>query len=314
MMLRMMMAGGEAPPPVSSWFDIVTWTGAGASTATIPTDLDLSDGALVWVKRRDAAGAPTLYFRASDVGDIYSINMSATTAPAVVASAALGDGSFTVPDDISGATYVAWVFKKSVGNFMITPYTGNGVQGRKVAHGLGVKPVFAFAANMTGTSFKYAQHEAVDAGSYIRFDNSANVAVAANIWAGSPMDSVEITLGNSTLINGTGTPAVLFTFGGPSVEAPSFIGNGSQADVSGSFQPDFLIVRRATSGTNNNWQMFDQVRSPGFSGNDASVAANTTAAENSGSNLIGLITDGFSVATGVLNTPSAQTICLSIKK
>lgn len=313
MMLRMMMAG-SAPPPASGWFDIVTWTGSGGATVTIPTDLDLSDGGLVWVKRRNAAGAPTLYFRASDVGDIYSINMSATTAPTVVASAALDDGSFTVPNDISGATYVAWVFKKSVGNFMITPYTGNGVQGRKVTHGLGVKPVFAFSANMTGTSVNYVQHEAVDAGSYIRFDNNANVAVAANIWAGSPMDSVEITLGNSTLINGSGTPAVLFTFGGTSVEAPSFIGNGSQADVSGSFQPDFLIVRRATSGTNNNWQMFDQVRSPGFSGNDASLSANTTAAENSGSNLIGLITDGFSVATGTLNSNGVQTICLSIKK
>lgn len=304
---RYAVAGGGGG---AAWFEVVTWTGNGTGDATVATTLDLSDGAMVWVKRRDSTGNQSIYFKATTGATIYRFNTTNVTA-AATPTATLGNGTFTVPENISAATYVAWVFKKSAGNFNIVTWTGNGVAGRAIAHGLGSTPKMAFCCPLTGTKINYVQHQSLGGTQSMRLDSAAVVETTNTQWNNTSMDGTNLTLGSGGFVNGDTVPFAGFIFGGGDFEAGSFVGAAAPVNVTIGFQPRFMVIKRRDA-TTGDWGMFDTTRTPTFSGNDALLLGASTGAESSSATL-SLITNGVAVATGNYNANGATSIYYAIK-
>lgn len=305
-------AGGVSPPgPSGDFFEAVLWTGNGTGDATVPTSLDLSDGALVWVKRRDSSGNHTLYFKSSSVGTVRAFSTNNTTA-ASSPSAALDNGSFTVPDNINGATYVAWVFKVSPGNFNIVEYTGDGVTGRTVAHGMGATPKMVLTSPLSGANINYLQHIAFGGTQNFRFDSNAILSTSNQQWNNSTMDTNNVTLGSSTLVNGNGAPFALFAFGGDDLSTGVFEGDSVAVDINVGFVPRFIGFKRVTA-TSGGWAMFDTARTPAFSGNDALLIGDTAGGDVTNTNYLTPTANGVSLNTSLYNSNGADTMFWAIK-
>lgn len=306
--IQQMLLSYGATVSVSSWFEIAIWTGTGVGDH-VHTGLDLSGGGLVWVKRRNASQDHKLYFKQTSGATVYAFSTNNTTAM-TSPSATLDSTGFTVPENISGATYVAWIFKKQALAFDIATWTGNATAGRTVAHALGVAPGFTVACQLTGTKINYSQHIGLAATVDIRLDLDAASATSNTRFFNTYVSSSVITLGNSSLVNGTGITGFAFLFGGSDVAAGSYAGSASPVNVSTGFDPRFFLAKRVD--TTAPWGMFDTTRSPGFTGSDSIIVANTAAAETS-SAVLTPITNGLTIATGTYNSSASANIYLAIR-
>lgn len=295
----------------SAWFAIETWTGAGGSSHS-QASLDLDDGGLVWVKRRNSTGNHTLYFKSGPGATVYAFSTNNTTA-ATTPAATLDASGFTVPDDISGATYVAWGFKISPGNFNIVEYTGTGVTGRTVAHGLGATPKIIVTCPLTGTKINYVQTSSLTGTTALRLDSNQAEQDGSSMWNSVSMGASNVTLGSSTLVNGNTVPFALFSFGGGDVAEGVFTGPGGAYDLNVGFKPRFIDLKRRNA-TAGGWGMFDTTRSPGpWTGNDALLTGNATSAEVTSSAFLSDFATGVTIATGNYNANASDTVWWAIK-
>lgn len=299
---QMLLGYGSSIPPPASWFEIVIWTGNGVGDFT-HVGLDLSNGGLVWVKARNAIDSHALYFKDTSGATVRQFSTNNTTAP-TTPSATLDSTGFTVPHNVNGRTYVAWVFKKSAGNFDIVPYVGNGSAGHTVAHSMGSTPKMLFCCPMTGTKINYLQHKSYGGGNVIRLENSAVMGADALPWNNTAFDSANFTLGTASFTNASAVNFVAFIFGGSQFEAGSFIGNGTTSNVTVGFAPRLYVIRRSDS--TQNWAMFDTTRTPSFTGNDANMSGSTSAMEQSGSDVLAQIANGVSVTGTTYNTNASS--------
>lgn len=291
----------------TAWFDIVLWTGTGVGSFTY-TGLNLSNGGLVWVKRRNASGDHALYFKQASGGTVRAFSTNNTTAPTTPA-ATLDPTGFTVPNNIAGATYVAYVFKKQIGAFDIATWTGN-VTNRTVAHSLGVAPKMMFTVQATGTKLNYLQHVGLAATLAMRLDSNAVSQAASTLFNNTYATSSVLSLGTSTLINGSGIPGFAFLFGGSDVAASNYTGTGGTQNISIGFDPRFLLLKRDTNA--QEWGMFDTTRQPLWVGNSNRIIANTSAAEGITTAYVTQISGGFGVLNAY-NTLASNNVYLAIK-
>ena len=301
----------EAATP--DWFRVHTWGGDGSGDHT-QASLDLSGGAMIWVKRRDTTGNDAIYIMSGPGATVYSF--STTNVTACSTGAATMDASgFTVPHNVSGGDYVAWVFKIQEGSFTIPTWTGDGTTGRTVAHGLGSTPKFLFTIPLTGTKINYGQHASRGGTKNIRLDSNGAEGTSNQQWNDTSADATNITLGSSTLVNGNTVPFAACVFGGDDVAAGQYTGNGSANAISGlGIAPYALILRSIASS--RAWGMFDLVRGGSFTGTaDAELRLASTSAESNASDVItSFDADGFTLpASAFYNSSGVTHIYLAIK-
>ena len=109
------------------FFDVVTFTGDGTSSRAIAHSLTSTPGCII-VKRTDNTGAWYVYHRGVDPTLAYAYFMVLNTTAARAGAPAVWDvaptsTNFTVQPDttnISGATYVAYLFASNAGGFGLT--------------------------------------------------------------------------------------------------------------------------------------------------------------------------------------------------
>jgi hypothetical protein len=283
--------GGGTPSPN---FDVVTWVGAGAASKTI-TSKDLSNGGMVWVKRTDSTGDHKVYFKRASGTSVYQYVNQTTVAPSV-STATLDSTGFTVPDDISGATYVAWVFKKAANFFDIVDYTGTG-SNTTVSHSLGEAPPMVVVGRYTGSSSKVVLHTGPGAGKRGVLNNNAAFSNDTSYWNSTDPTASVFSVGNNANTNANTVTYFAFLFANNTEMATgSYTGTSSALNLSLGFQPRFLVIKQ--HDTSQNWLAFDQTRSPGFTGNDAYLALNLTNAQVNTTDNLSLISGGVSIANG----------------
>ena len=272
-------------------FSVTLRDGTG-STGTITNGIDLAaEGGMIWTKRRNTSDAHTICDSArGKTGTYYDEfgpdnNYASQTNRAWGVTSFNSDGySFGGTDNQfngTGSNYVDWVFRKAPGFFDCVTYTGDGQSGRTVAHSLGSVPgciVIKRTDSSDGWGIYHKNTEGLfsydPANNLATFWNSTNNASGSTAyWNDTTPTSTVFTLGNNSLVNGSGMSYVAYIFASESpvfgengdesiIKCGGYTGNGTSGSsvntINLGFEPQWLMIKR-TNGTGN-WLLFDTMR------------------------------------------------------
>jgi len=263
-------------------------------TQTITNDIDLSTkGGLVWLKSRSNAFRHFLFDTERGVKkNIYANENYAEVTSNNYLTTFNSDG-FIVGDNVdlngSNIEFVNWTFRKQPKFFDIVTYTGNGTQGKTVAHSLN-STVGMIAVKRTDAVGNWAvYHRGANGGTdpedyHAGFNLTDEFANNAGYWNDTAPTTTQFTLGddNNTNANNGTFVAYLFAhnnddggFGEPGdqdiIKCGSYTGNGNATGtvVNLGFEPQWLLVKRADSA--DAWHIVDNMR--GFTA-DGVIASN----------------------------------------
>ena len=232
----MLGVGAKKKTYMDDVFSTYLYTGTG-STLSINNGVDLTEGGLVWTKRRDGASNHQLFDTARGTGKtIYTDGNWAEWAYSTTLTAYNNNG-FTLGSysglNGNGNDYSSWTFRKAPGFFDVVTYTGNGTLNRTVNHSLGSAPGFIMIKRLDGTDGWIVSHK--NDWSKISQLTSAAFFTGAQFQSITPT-STQFTLGNGDAENGNGYSYVAYVFaGGESTAATArsvdFDGNGDMIYV-----------------------------------------------------------------------------------
>ena len=315
-----------------------TYTGTGA-TQTISDGGNNTIGTtfqpdLVWIKSRSAATNNNLF----DVlrGTTAYLSSNSTSAEATNANTltAFGSTGFTVGSDassigvnVNAATYVGWQWKangagvtntngsitstvsaNTIAGFSVVTYTGTGVAGATVGHGLGVAPNMIIIKNRgnIGTAEWLVGHSSIGWGSFLTLSTTTAATVASNRWNNTAPTSSVFTVGS--IPNSNTETYVAYCWAAVSGYSAfgSYTGNGSTDGpfVYTGFRPRYVFVKETV--TVSNWNQWDSSRNPANVTN-LLLRPNLSAVENTagGSDIqVDFLANGFKIrgSSGDFNT------------
>jgi hypothetical protein len=301
----------------SSYFNIILYTGTGASLANTGTGFQPD---WVWIKGRSAATSHGLYDAVRGVQkQIESDNGDAETTETTGLTAFGADG-FTVGSlaqlNTSAATYVAWnwlganttvsntsgtitstVSANTTAGFSIVSYTGNGTSGATIGHGLGVVPRMIIVKNRTTADEWRVYHASLGATQFLALNLNTAASTSSSVWNNTTPTSSVFTVGNSGTTNGSTNALIAYCFA--EVKGYSKINSYTSNAASDGpfiytgFKPAFIMIKSASGS--RSWIIFDNKLNPNNLSSQ-SLAPDTTAAENTGTNLIiDILSNGFKI-------------------
>ena len=312
---------------ISGLFSTFVYDGTG-SAQTITNSINLSGkGGLVWTKQRSDSRDHQLYD--TERGADKAIESSDTSAEhsggtGVIAFNSngfnLGTGSRA---NQSGQEFVSWTFRKEPKFFDVVKYnssSGNvtnfGSAGATVNHNLGSVPgmILVKCTDTSSTNWK-VYHRGLNGGTNpeqyeIELNQTGAQADTANSWNDTAPTSTQFTLGASGDVNNGSRSYVAYLFahnnsdGGfgtdseDIIKCGSYTGSSSDVSVDLGFEPQFVIVKNAS--TTSNWLMMDVMRGMPH-GDGETLAADKSTAENGTfgtDNLINPTASGFIAKTG----------------
>jgi hypothetical protein len=299
----------------SDLFDVKLYTGNG-STQTI-SGLGFSPD-LVWMKVRSTAYNHTLIDSVRGATKTLSSSMTVQeytepTGPTAFTSdgwSMSGDVTYVGSVNASGQTYAAWAWDagtttttNTVGSissqvranasagFSVVTYTGNGVSGATVGHGLGVAPSIMIIKNRSATSgWDFQAFGTIRMSLNLTEPNQGNVL--------SNFTSTTFSLSGNLVGRNTNTNNyVAYCFAPVAGYSAfgSYTGNGS-ADgpfVYLGFRPAVVLVKMSSS--TGNWTMLDSKRE-GYNVDNDPLFPNLSNAEGT-TDLIDITSNGFKVRT-----------------
>jgi hypothetical protein len=273
----------------SQHMGVVTYTGTAATK--VITGLGFAPD-FVWIKRRSTGGHHALFDRVR--GALKPLQSSSTNAEATdtLSLVSFDSDGFTLgsngPDTVdvnytAGATYVSWCWKAggtAVSNtagtitsqvsanptagFSVVTYTGNGVAGATVGHGLGVTPTFAIVKQRNGTEEWHVDFVPTNVRLRLNTTATGTAITRATDSVFRSHTSTSMTLGSDPATNGNTLNYVAYCFAdvpGYS-KAFTYTGNGS-ADgpfVSLGFRARWILIKRTDSA--GDWSLHDTARDP----------------------------------------------------
>ena len=329
--------GGATSDPVyvDDVFSTFLYEGTG-STITVNNGIDLSgEGGLVWVKRRtssignnilvDTERGASKWLRSNSNGD------ELTAAGTVTAFSSNG---FTLGNyseiNGSGDTGVTWSFRKSPGFFDVVKWTGNGTQGRQIAHSLGSTPGMIFVKRVDGDANWEVWHNTFGVNEYMTLNSDAIKYTSGGPWNGTAPTSTHFTIdstGGDSDVNYSGDTYVAYVFGHNDasfgtdsdeaiIKCGSYTGGGSTSvEVNLGFEPQWLLIKRAT-GSATGWCLYDNMRGVAdYNQGDMQLLADEYAVETN-ENRVDFYPQGFRLENDAAHTnASGQTyIYMAIRR
>jgi hypothetical protein len=313
-----------------------TWLYTGnSSTQTITNGINLSgQGGMVWLKRRNADGVSYLADTARGPGFI--VQSSTTTQQQFSASgyvSGFNNNGFQItagPNfsayNESGQSYVSWTFREAPNFFDVVTYTGTGVN-RTIAHNLGSVPGCIIIKRTDTTGDWQVYHRSNANTQYMVLNTTAAVATGATRWNSTTPTASVFSVGTDATVNASGGTYVAYLFAhdaggfGPTltdniISCGSYTGNGSATGpvVTLGYEPQWLMVKRATGGTGN-WQILDNMRGLPVGSADATLQANLSNAETS-VDYVSPTATGFQVVStsSEVNTNTSTYIYVAIRR
>jgi hypothetical protein len=188
-----------------------------------------------------------------------------TTSSATAAGAGITAGSSTNGWSVSA--------NRDAG-FSIVSYTGNGVSGTTVGHGLSQKPEMIIVKNRTSGSAQWSVYHSAYGATKHTLLNTTDAASTTGDWNNTEPTSSVITFNDGLITNANGNNYIAYVF--HSVEGFSKFGfwQGGTTSINLGFEPAFVLNQ--DYGAGGGWGMFDSVR--GF---DKVLSANSENAEAS---------------------------------
>jgi len=264
-------AASNSVTPAVNYIENVfsTWlyTGTGAAL-TITNGIDLSGkGGLVWFKNRNSTNNHALYDTARGATKRLSTSQTGGTGAQVTdptSLTAFNSNGFSIGSDNSQNentfTFASWTFREQAKFFDVVTYTGNGTAGRTVAHDLGSVPgcIIVKQTSASGQDWM-VYHRSLATNDYILLNSTG--AASTYPYISSPT-STTFTVESAAPVNSNGATYVAYLFAhdaggfGTSgtdnvISCGSFVGTGSDLSVNLGYEPQWLLVKRASSGTEN---------------------------------------------------------------
>ena len=202
-------------------FSTYVYKGSG-SARSINTNVDMTKGGLVWVKRRDVANRNSLSDSARGVTKAFWTERSDAqynySDGSVISSFnnngfSIGDSSYV---NSNNNTYASWSFRKEPGFFDVVTYTGNAA-GRWIPHNLGCKPGLILFKRYDQAENWVVYHRAPGATKYLRLDGSMGTDPAYSnngFFLDTEPTATHFRLGTQTGVNGPGYEMVAYLFAG----------------------------------------------------------------------------------------------------
>ena len=307
-----------------------------SSSQTINNGIDLAgEGGMVWQKLRVHPTPPDgqdHYLRDTVRGGGHRLYSNKTNAES-------GDDGGMSPNSngfsigsgtagsLNGAKYVSWTFRKKKKFFDIVTYTGNGVAGREIPHGLGGPVGMMTIKQRNGTTGWATWHKGANSGNaYLELNEpDAQNTNGRFFWGNNTSyiapTSTEFTVATDGVVNDNGQTYVAYLFADNSsedaddqmIKCGSFTGNGSATGpvVNLGWEPQFLITKVVNS---NNWNMWDSMRGITAGSDDARLYPNLDNAEDK-SEKLQLTSTGFQIKSSSIsiNTSGVETIYMAIR-
>jgi len=328
-------AGGGGPTDVDDVFSTFLYTGNGG-TQSIVNNIDLTEGGLVWAKRRDSTsnGSHTLMDTERGTGSggrLRSDNNQQAYSPSDAVTAFNNNGfSLGADASINGNNYemVSWTFRKAPKFFDIVTYTGNGVAGRTISHNLDGLVGMLMIKCISHSSDWSVQHRMVLPSKYLALNETTGQQTDTARFHSTAAGNSTFSVGSGNAVNGSGRTYVAYLFahnnsGNPGEFGPdgdqdiikcgSYTGNSTDArTIDLGFEASWLLVKRQDGATD--WWIVDDMRGL-FARQQTGryLEANTS---NSDANQAKFWADsqGFAVDAGDYNTGGETYIYMAIRR
>jgi len=272
----------------------------------------------VWIKSRSNALSHKLTNSVVGIQKALSSDSSAAESSDTGGVTAFNSNGFTIGTTLayntSAATFVAWqwnaggstvtntngsisaqVRANATAGFSIVSYTGNGVSGATIGHGLGVAPKMVIAKLVNSAGFQWSVYHASlsSASSYIYLNSTAAQATDATYWGTAPTSTV-FTVGTNANTNNNTSPFIAYCFAPVAGYSAfgSYTGNGSTDGpfVYLGFRPRYILIKRTDAV--GNWNDFDTSRNT-YNGMNNLLLANTADVESVGGVVVDSVSNGF---------------------
>jgi len=203
-----------------------------------------------------------------------------------------GSGSANGDGSISSTVSV-----DTTSGFSIIQYTGNGSSGATIGHGLGVVPKVVIVKLTSGSGYDWGvYHASLGNTKNLRLNLTDAEATSTAFWNDTTPSSSLVTLGNNATVNGSGSTYIAYCFAEKQGYSKfgSYVGNGfaNGTFVYTGFKPAFVMSKYASGGGTGSWHMYDNKRK-GYNTENDYVQANTTSTENSDTDQVDLLSNGF---------------------
>jgi hypothetical protein len=285
-----------ASPSTNTWYHIVVAYDGSTFKCYVDGSLALTvtnsntDGGNFWMGK----GGPTSW-TAFD-GELDQVRVY-NGAVSDIGVAALYAETVSQNDDLSlGGPPKSIVSANSNAGFSIIKYEGNGVAGAKIPHGLSAAPKWIIAKRLNSAQNWLVFHTSIGATKYLELNDSRAEDTATTVWNNTAPSATNVTLGTSSLGNGSGDDYIMYCFHDVTGYSKfgSYTGNGSTQSITGlGFQPDWLMIKQTNAS--NAWRIFDSVR--GLS-SPQTLYANLNYGEDSESNTVSSFdSDGFTMGS-----------------
>jgi len=301
---------------MSDVFSTTLYTGNGTGGTTITNGIDLSgQGGLIWTKSRSSTYNHTLGDTVTGVNKYLYANMTADVDTSSAYYSAFNNNGYVIGDagqatnanelNANTVTYVSWTFRKAPNFFDVVQITGDGTAGRNISHSLGEAPGMIIGKRADGDGEHWhVFHRSLDGGNQpathaLRLNGTNAEMDESSYWNDTEPTSTQFTVGNNQNHNGGTHIFYLFAHNNNSINCGSYAGNGSATGptITTGFQPQWLMIKRATGGTGN-WDIYDSTRGIPDGAGDLRLEANTTDAESTpGVDRVNVSSTGFSIAT-----------------
>ena len=207
--------------------------------------IDLAgEGGLVWIKDRDAANnhvlfdtkrLPTQMLR---LGGTTAGNEDVGAGFWGAASNGFTHGNWDGIGQVKD--YASWTFRNQDGFFKVIKWTGNGVSGRQIAHGLGSTPGFVMTKALDNSDGWRTLHS-WDFSKILYISNdSAGNGSSSQAFSGSVCDATYLTVTSDGSINANGQEYIAYVFAG----GPSSAATARSVDFDGS--GDYLTTNQSS--------------------------------------------------------------------
>ena len=314
----------SAAPTLADSFANKLWTGNDGTNAISGLGFQPS---FVWIKRRvSGSESHALYDMLRGINEQLSSDSTAAqilnTAPNEGFSSFDTDG-FTLGNNggtnRAPNTYVGWSWKANSiptintdgtiqsivsananAGMSIVKYTGNGVNGSTVGHGLGVAPEMMIIKSLSSVLF-WAIYNKYNTGSSgnpaterLKLPTNLASATTTIYWDSTEPGASVFTIGTDTDVNTNNDEFIAYCFTSISgfSKMGSYVGNATnnRAITGLGFQPDFVMLKNTASSTTF-WSIFDSSR-----GGSLALFPNSNQAEaNETGVFVSLDSDGFTV-------------------
>ena len=326
---------------ITDLFSTYLYAGDGTNGRQINNGIDLSgEGGMVWFKARTTGQNHRMFD--TERGSDYSMTPNATSRQSDHGSTGLNsfdNDGFTLGaavangSGIYGGDYASWTWRKAPKYFDIVTYTGSG-SAKTVAHSLGSAPGMIIIKNRDVTDPWAVYHRANTAApqtDYLVLNTTAATVDSAAWWNDTAPTSSVFTVGTDHSVNANGENYVAYLFAhndgdggfGPDgdqdiIKCGSYTGNGSSSglEIDLGFEPQWVLVKGASSGAAYDWFIWDTMRGMDVSRSGPWLRPNLANGEGSNTGLaLGVTSTGFNAGNDTNTNGNGETyIYMAIRR